>query len=46
MTEERERDFFVNLLRPVLLKIVGWINRTYGHAEVKCGSCKQSIVKF
>jgi hypothetical protein len=45
MTDERERDFFINLLRPVLLKIVGWINRTYG-TVTHCGNCKQSVVKF
>lgn len=45
MTPERERDFFVSLLRPVLLKVVAWINRNYGCCG-KCGSCGQQTVKF
>lgn len=36
MTEKVEREFFVDILRPVLLKIAAWIARTWG-IESKCG---------
>jgi hypothetical protein len=46
MNEEREHDFFVNLLRPVLLKIVSWINKHYARELSRCKECDSAIVKF
>jgi hypothetical protein len=45
MNEDQAKDFFINLLRPVLLKVVAWINRNYG-TVTRCTKCDSSIVKF